>query len=196
MASLGTLAAELKLEGAATMIAGLRAAAGAVSMLGQALDGGRGRLARFEGALPAVPARAFARATTRLPAVGRSTRSPESAPLPRNASFQSKAPSPATGPVARPSGRPPRVQVQGASKTDFAGALRGILGQFQAASPDRRREGDRLARVGGFIGGGGGPALDYHRRTAAATEKAALNLQTLVQRWAGPNAAPAPARWS
>jgi hypothetical protein len=32
-------------------------------------------------------------------------------------------------------------------------------------------EGDRLSRVGGFIGGAGGPALDYARRTAAATEK-------------------------
>jgi hypothetical protein len=196
MASLGTLAAELKLEGAAAMIAGLRGAAGAVSILGRALAGARRPLAQFDGALPRMWARNFAPAAPRLPAVGRPARSLGSAPRLPAGSFQGKAPIPATGPVALQAGRPPRVPQPGAGRQDFAGALRGILGQFQTSIPSRRGEGDRLARVGGFIGGGGGPALDYHRRTAAATEKAALTLQTLVQHWAGPNAAPAPALWS
>jgi hypothetical protein len=51
--------------------------------------------------------------------------------------------------------------------------------------------GDRLARIGGFIGGGGGPALDLNRRTAVATEKGAVYLATLVQRWAGAGGHPA-----
>lgn len=64
------------------------------------------------------------------------------------------------------------------------------------AGAGRLGEGDRLARVGGFIGGGGGPALDYHRRTAAATEKAAQTLQTLAQRWASPDSAQPASIWS
>jgi hypothetical protein len=196
MASLGTLAAELKLEGAATMIAGLRGAAGAVSTLGQALAGARRPLAQFDGALPRMRAPSFAPAAARIPAVGRPARSLENAPSPRAVLFQGRAPSPATAPVTLQAGRPTRIQAPGETKSDFAGALRGILGQFQTSKPSRRGEGDRLARVGGFIGGGGGPALDYQRRTMAATEKSALTLQTLVQRWAGPNAAPGPALWS
>ena len=32
-------------------------------------------------------------------------------------------------------------------------------------------EGDRLAKIGLFVGGAGGPALDYARRTAIGVEK-------------------------
>lgn len=41
-------------------------------------------------------------------------------------------------------------------------------------------EGDRLARIGGFIGGAGGPALDFARRAAVATEKTADHVAKLV----------------
>lgn len=37
-------------------------------------------------------------------------------------------------------------------------------------------KGDRLSRIGGFIGSAGGPALDYARRTAQATERVAKKL--------------------
>ena len=50
------------------------------------------------------------------------------------------------------------------------------------AASGKAAEGDRLARIGGFIGGGGGPALEFHRRTAAATEKTAAGIQALLTR--------------
>lgn len=40
---------------------------------------------------------------------------------------------------------------------------------------------DRLARIGGFVGGGGGPALDYARRTADATRRMNTQLDDLIQ---------------
>ena len=40
---------------------------------------------------------------------------------------------------------------------------------------------DRLARIGGTIGGhGSSPALNYHMRTAAATERMAKGIDALV----------------
>ncbi len=48
-----------------------------------------------------------------------------------------------------------------------AGAAGSALGGTRAPTTDS----DRLARIGGFIGGAGGPALDYARRTAVAVEK-------------------------
>ena len=90
----------------------------------------------------------------------------------------------------------------GPASTDAGGRLAALLAQLQAASGRSRTttsnagaqmgavasrvgEGDRLARIGGFIGGGGGPALDFYRRTAAATEKTASGIQTLLQRLPG-----------
>jgi hypothetical protein len=301
MASLGTLAAELKLEGAAAMISGLRGASAAVSVLGQTLVGVRTPLAQV--------------GAVRIPAVGRPLRLPGVVPIsaggapaqPRGPSgLPGSAPIPAGGapalqsdppqinpvnlsavaaqagavvrtvaaafrqggeiiraslkqaprlgqtriggppirgehpaaeraqPAARPTGPargeaagfppgmrvdsapPPRLPAAAERASGRAGpALAALLGQLRAAAAappraagrpplrldagvgaGRMAEGDRLARVGGFIGNGGGPALDYHRRTAAATEKSAQTLQALVQRWASPSAAPAPARWS
>ena len=40
---------------------------------------------------------------------------------------------------------------------------------------------DRLARIGGFVGGGGGPALDHARRTAAATERTSRLMQRMIE---------------
>jgi hypothetical protein len=38
---------------------------------------------------------------------------------------------------------------------------------------------DRLAKIGGFIGGAGGPAVDFARRTATATERLVADLRQL-----------------
>jgi hypothetical protein len=43
----------------------------------------------------------------------------------------------------------------------------------QAAQGAKLTEGDRLARIGGFIGGGSNRMLDYARRTAENTQKIA-----------------------
>lgn len=42
--------------------------------------------------------------------------------------------------------------------------------------------GDRLARIGGFIGASGGPAVDYQRRTATATEKTFGAIKELINK--------------
>lgn len=39
---------------------------------------------------------------------------------------------------------------------------------------------DRLTKIGGFIGGSGGPALDYARRTAISAEKTATGIYSLM----------------
>jgi len=39
---------------------------------------------------------------------------------------------------------------------------------------------DKLARIGGFVGMGGGPALDAARRTADSTSRTADGVQTLI----------------
>lgn len=39
---------------------------------------------------------------------------------------------------------------------------------------------DRLTKIGGFIGGSGGPALDYARRTAVSAEKTATGIYSLI----------------
>lgn len=41
-------------------------------------------------------------------------------------------------------------------------------------------EGDRLAKIGGFIGGGGGPALDHARKTSANTATTNVLMRTLI----------------
>lgn len=41
---------------------------------------------------------------------------------------------------------------------------------------------DRLAKIGGFIGGGGGPAVDFARRTATAAEKTVSEIRQLPSR--------------
>lgn len=46
----------------------------------------------------------------------------------------------------------------------------------------REIEADRLAKIGGFIGGSGGPSLDYARRTATATEKVATGIRELINK--------------
>ena len=56
-------------------------------------------------------------------------------------------------------------------------------------------EGDRLAKIGGSIGGGG-PALDFHRRTAAATEATAKGVQALVTGHLQTGRPSAPAVWA
>ncbi|WP_043586356.1 hypothetical protein [Geminisphaera colitermitum] len=41
---------------------------------------------------------------------------------------------------------------------------------------------DRLSKIGLFVGGAGGPAVDYQRRTASATEKTFSAVEKLVQK--------------
>jgi len=57
----------------------------------------------------------------------------------------------------------------GGGASDAASSTKG-LGDLMA---------DRLAKIGGFIGGAGGPALDYARRTATATERVANDIRQL-----------------
>jgi hypothetical protein len=47
----------------------------------------------------------------------------------------------------------------------------GVGGGLLTGGKAPKLEGDRLSRIGGFIGGAGGPSLDYARRSATATEK-------------------------
>ncbi|MBI5770853.1 MAG: hypothetical protein HZA93_23955 [Verrucomicrobia bacterium] len=54
---------------------------------------------------------------------------------------------------------------------ELAAAAKQASGPGLAATAAGRIESDRLAKIGGFIGGAGGPALDYARRTAIATER-------------------------
>ena len=100
---------------------------------------------------------------------------------------------------------------------DVQDKLSGLIGQLQkatanvAAAPEARKaasstyalgdlskitEGDRLAKIGGFIGGGGGPALDFHKRTAAATEATAKGVQALVTGHLQTGRLGAPAVWA
>ena len=270
MASLGTLAAELKLEGAAGMMSGLRAAGGAVSSLGNVLGGLRAPVAQLDGALRAVQktgagtGAAVAPVQAASAALRRISGQPSRAGVARQTFGKTGAGTPGgearqvpfvvlprltparTGTVRDKmipvniaagsrrqregaAGQEPRT----AAGADFARGLRGameqmkaglggssraaggerramgsgsagarlaaVLGQLRAAAHrggsssvnagaalgaggDRGRDGDRLAKIGGFIGGGGGPALDFHRRTAAATEKTAAGIQSLLQR--------------
>ena len=237
MASLGTLAAELKLEGAAEMMAGLRGAGGAVS--------GLGPLAQFGGALRAVRSAGGERLPT-FAAPAALVEAGDRLPLPVTPPAQRASGTEAGGGLRavltefRQVGESLRTQLAGRTRPERGGAglrsgldggadvargLRGVLEQFRAGLRDGRGEardnggaiggastggpgirldsgahglgeGDRLARVGGFIGGSGGPALDYHRRTASATEKSAQNLQTLGQRWSGPNTTAQAAVWA
>ena len=60
------------------------------------------------------------------------------------------------------------------AETAAGGAGAGTLGA-EAKAP--KIEGDRLAKIGLFIGNGG-PALDYARRTAVAVEKIAAQKYT------------------
>ena len=55
---------------------------------------------------------------------------------------------------------------------------------------------DRLARIGGFIGGTGGPAVDYARRTAQATERLVTDLKQLPAQIARVLPAGGPAAWA
>ena len=231
MASLGTLAAELKLEGAAGMISGLRGAEGAVSALVQTLTGARGPLARLSSAMQAfhsvragsrtgvAPIQAAGEAIRQLPSQTQRATAALHA-LRQAGALTGFADTAARAPMtARSESTQHRAEPASTSRraAEFAGGLRGILAQFQAgmrgtgriagapavsgqraginSAAARVSEGDRLARVGGFIGSGGGPAVDYHRRTAAATEKSAQTLQTIAQHWAGP-AQPQIAVWS
>ena len=64
----------------------------------------------------------------------------------------------------------------GAAKEAGSGGASGTLAaQTEAKAP--KIEGDRLAKIGLFIGNGG-PALDYARRTAVAVEKIAAQKYT------------------
>jgi tape measure domain-containing protein len=54
-----------------------------------------------------------------------------------------------------------------------SGAASGEAGAAPGGVQMATIKGDSLARIGGFIGGAGGPALDYARRTAIASEKVA-----------------------
>jgi hypothetical protein len=221
MASLGTLAAELKLEGAAAMMAGLRGAGAAVSGLGGKVAGAQGPLARFGQALqglrlPAARRREFSQAGPVLPPVGRPSRLPGVGPA-RVPAAGRPSRLPGVGHARVPAvARPSRLPGVGpARELRFAsahGRLRAIAQRLatgtaalqpetrairgRSAGAPREGGGDRLARVGGFIGGGGGPALDYHRRTAAATERTAAALQSLAQRWTGADKGPMTAVWA
>jgi hypothetical protein len=66
-------------------------------------------------------------------------------------------------------GRAPEDAPQDAPAVDAA-TSRADIGAINA---------DRLAKLGGFIGGAGGPALDYARRTATATERMVSDLRQL-----------------
>lgn len=55
---------------------------------------------------------------------------------------------------------------------------------------------DRLARIGGFIGGAGGPAVDYARRTAAATENLVRDMKQLPAQLARVMPAGGAAAWA
>lgn len=46
----------------------------------------------------------------------------------------------------------------------------------------RSYEGDRLAKIGGFIGAGGGPANDHARKTADNTQKLTQQIQSLIEK--------------
>lgn len=63
-----------------------------------------------------------------------------------------------------------------------AAAPQTIGGQTALALPSGKLDvsGDRLSRIGGLVGGGGGPALDHARRTAVATERTTRLMQTLI----------------
>jgi len=54
---------------------------------------------------------------------------------------------------------------------------------------------DRLTKIGGFIGGAGGPAVDYARRTAAATERVANDIRQLPTQLARLMPSSAAATW-
>ncbi|HTJ78540.1 MAG TPA: hypothetical protein VL357_06050 [Rariglobus sp.] len=53
----------------------------------------------------------------------------------------------------------------------------GLLGVGKAGTIDA----DRLAKIGGFIGGAGGPALDFARRTAVGVEKTATGILQMLK---------------
>jgi hypothetical protein len=72
----------------------------------------------------------------------------------------------------------------------------GPNGPLSAGGGAMKMDGDRLAKIGGFIGGGGGPALDFHRRTAVATEKTSAGVQSLLQRWTGGDKSSMTAVWA
>lgn len=55
---------------------------------------------------------------------------------------------------------------------------------------------DRLTKIGGFIGGAGGPSVDYARRTAAATERSFAELRNLPAQLARLIPAGDAARWA
>ena len=59
------------------------------------------------------------------------------------------------------------------------------LGDLGRADRGRAAEilSDRLARVGGFVGGAGGVSHDLARRTSAATERTAKAVEQLAQAW-------------
>ena len=56
----------------------------------------------------------------------------------------------------------------------------GGLGTSSLGGMGKQMDADRLARIGGFIGGHGGPAADFHKRTAVATERMAKGIDKLV----------------
>jgi hypothetical protein len=68
-----------------------------------------------------------------------------------------------------------------------SGASRSITSVATGITPGS----DRLAAIGGFIGGSGGPALDAARRTATATENTAKAIATLASKITNTTGSPA-----